>query len=145
MKTLSFRIPDEVSETIDELTRRWPESTDSEVYRRIIEEWARVQEHPGIRFVDGPAGRRAALVGGPDVWEVVVIDRDFGGVSETIQEAYPWLVRERLEAALSYAEAYPDEIERLIEENRRAAEELEQELELLVREDAAPGESHSGS
>ena len=28
-------------------------------------------EHPGIIFRSGPAGRRAALAGGPDVWEVI--------------------------------------------------------------------------
>ena len=28
-------------------------------------------EHPGIVFRPGPTGRRAGLVGGPDVWEVV--------------------------------------------------------------------------
>ncbi len=28
-------------------------------------------EHPGIIFRSGPTGRRAALAGGPDVWEVI--------------------------------------------------------------------------
>ena len=28
-------------------------------------------EHPGIIFRPGPTGRRAALSGGPDVWEVI--------------------------------------------------------------------------
>jgi hypothetical protein len=31
----------------------------------------RMAEHPGITFRPGPTGRRAALAGGPDVWEVV--------------------------------------------------------------------------
>jgi hypothetical protein len=30
-----------------------------------------MESHPGIVFRSGPAGRRAGLVGGPDVWEVV--------------------------------------------------------------------------
>ena len=30
-----------------------------------------MREHPGVVFRDGPLGRRAGLVGGPDVWEVV--------------------------------------------------------------------------
>ncbi len=30
-----------------------------------------MEEHPGIAFRDGPVGRRAALAGGPDVWEVI--------------------------------------------------------------------------
>jgi len=33
--------------------------------------------HPLIRFVDGPTGRRASLVGaGLDVWEVIATIRD---------------------------------------------------------------------
>ncbi len=28
-------------------------------------------EHPGVIFRPGPTGRRAALAGGPDVWEVI--------------------------------------------------------------------------
>lgn len=28
-------------------------------------------EHPGIVFRPGPMGRRAGLIGGPDVWEAV--------------------------------------------------------------------------
>ena len=28
-------------------------------------------EHPGVVFRPGPTGRRAALAGGPDVWEVI--------------------------------------------------------------------------
>ncbi len=38
---------------------------------QYLEEAIRAADHPGIVFRDGPAGRRAALVGGPDVWEVV--------------------------------------------------------------------------
>jgi hypothetical protein len=32
----------------------------------------RRDEHPLITFRDGAAGRRAAVVGGPDVWEIVM-------------------------------------------------------------------------
>jgi len=28
-------------------------------------------EHPGVIFRSGPTGRRGALAGGPDVWEVI--------------------------------------------------------------------------
>ncbi len=31
-----------------------------------------MEEHLGIAFRDGPSGRRAALAGGPDVWEAIV-------------------------------------------------------------------------
>lgn len=39
-----------------------------------------MDDHPLVRFVDGPAGRRAALLGsGTDVWEVTAAVRDNGG------------------------------------------------------------------
>lgn len=37
----------------------------------LVDEGLRMAEHPGVVFRDGPSGRRAALAGGPDVWEVV--------------------------------------------------------------------------
>ena len=43
----------------------------SQLAERYIEEGVRAAEFPGITFRSGPAGRRAGLVGGPDVWEVV--------------------------------------------------------------------------
>src|SRR5260370_21057320 len=37
----------------------------------LVDEGLRTTEHPGFVFRDGPTGRRAALAGGPDVWEVM--------------------------------------------------------------------------
>ena len=38
---------------------------------RYLAEAIAVTDHPGIVFRDGPAGRRAGVVGGPDVWEII--------------------------------------------------------------------------
>jgi uncharacterized protein (DUF433 family) len=39
-----------------------------------------MDEHPLVRFVDGPAGRRTRLAGtGSDVWEVIAAVRDNDG------------------------------------------------------------------
>ena len=38
---------------------------------RYLEEGLTMDSFPGIVFRDGPAGRRAGVVGGPDVWEVI--------------------------------------------------------------------------
>jgi hypothetical protein len=132
-RTFSFRIPDDLARRVARHTARWDTASDSEKYRRVIEEWVRLQEHPGIRFLNGPAGRRAALEDGPDVWEVVAIARSFDLDAARIAEAYPWLTREKLEIALSYYRAHGEEIDARIEENQRAAEELEQELQSLER------------
>jgi hypothetical protein len=43
----------------------------SSAANRLVDEALRMEEHPGIMFRPGPSGRRAGLVSGPDVWEVV--------------------------------------------------------------------------
>ena len=44
---------------------------------RYLEEGLLMEEHPGIHFVDGPMGRRPAVIGARlDVWEIVQILRD---------------------------------------------------------------------
>ena len=43
----------------------------SSAANRLVDEALRMAEHPGIIFRSGPTGRRAALAGGPDVWEVI--------------------------------------------------------------------------
>ena len=45
--------------------------------RRVAEEWWAMQRFPAIAFRDGVSGRRARLRGGPDVWEVVAVWRDY--------------------------------------------------------------------
>lgn len=45
--------------------------------QRFVDEGLRREDHPLVRFVDGPSGRRAALVGsGLDAWEVIATVRD---------------------------------------------------------------------
>src|SRR5271165_5867337 len=43
----------------------------SSAANRLVDEALRMSEHPGVMFRPGPTGRRAALAGGPDVWEVI--------------------------------------------------------------------------
>lgn len=144
MKSLSFRIADDLARRVGERARPWRGQSDSERYRRIIEEWVRLQDHPGIRFVDGPAGRRAALVGGPDVWEIIDTARAHEFDATAIREAYPWLSAGLLEIARSYYDSFPEEIDALIEENRYVADELAEELELVVRERSSPEDPPRG-
>ncbi len=44
-------------------------------------------DHPRVVFRDGPAGRRAALVAGPDIWELVVVLREIDERGETATSA----------------------------------------------------------
>lgn len=77
-----------------------------------------MEEHPGIIFRPGPAGRRPGLVGGPDVWEVARVlreTRSFG--EERICEAVErtGLELHQIRAAERFYRAYPDEIDAWID------------------------------
>ena len=78
-------------------------------------------EHPLITFRDGPTGRRAGLVGGPDVWEVVMWVEDLSGEWDpaAVLVGESALTRPQIDAALRYQAAYPDEIDARIDLHRQ--------------------------
>jgi uncharacterized protein (DUF433 family) len=91
--------------------------------QRYVEEGLRMDEHPLIRFADGPAGRRARLVGtGKDVWEIIGVVRDNDGdAAETAR--YLEIPLGLVQAAISYYGAYREEIDQWIEANEQQAAE----------------------
>ncbi|HEY5195553.1 MAG TPA: hypothetical protein VIJ51_00840 [Solirubrobacteraceae bacterium] len=88
--------------------------------RRYAEEGARRDEYPMITFRDGPTGRRAGLIAGPDVWEVAMWIDDLGAVADPAAELVSdgTVTRPQIDAALAYRAAYPDEIEAWIDLHR---------------------------
>ncbi len=91
--------------------------------QRYVEEGLRADEHPLVRFVDGPAGRRARLVGtGSDVWEVIAAVRDNDG---DVAEAAEFLELPLgvVQAAVGYYGAYPAEIDGWINRNEQETAE----------------------
>ncbi len=87
--------------------------------QRYVEEGLRMDEHPLVRFLDGPAGRRAVLVGtGLDVWEVVVVVRDNDGDFSAAAE-YLELPLGLVQAAAAYYGAYRPEIDDWIAANEQ--------------------------
>ena len=86
--------------------------------------------HPGVLFREGPAGRRAVLVGGPDVWEVVraitsarAADASLAGdeVVALVAEQ-TGLTARAVDVAVAYYSDYPDEIDAMIAEADSAEE-----------------------
>jgi len=77
-----------------------------------------------IEYRDGPAGRRAALVGGPDVWVVVTTEPDIAERPARVAAVaeYLGLDEERVAAAFAYYDDHPHEVEEWTELNRRAVE-----------------------
>jgi hypothetical protein len=69
----------------------------SRLAERYIDEGIRIEDHPGIVFRDGPAGRRPGLAAGPDVWEVV-------GVLNGAPERGEAAIRERDRDVIAVAE-----------------------------------------
>lgn len=78
---------------------------------RYLEEGVKMDEHPGIHFVDGAMGRRPALIGtGLDVWEVIEAVKDNDG---SIEEAASYLEADPrlVEIAVRYYGSNRDEID----------------------------------
>jgi hypothetical protein len=114
---ISIRLPEQ---TVNRLADRAGRSSmpSRTLAQRYVEEGLRMDEHPLVRFADGPAGRRARLIGGPDVWEAIALAKDNGGdLAEAA--AYLEIPLGRLQAAAGYYAAHPQEIDEQIERNRR--------------------------
>ena len=86
---------------------------------RFVDEALRMDEHPGVIFRDGPTGRRAVLIGGPDVREVIRAVRSArAGEPEldatalvALVEANTGVPARLIDTAVRYWASYPDEID----------------------------------
>ena len=109
---VSVRLDDGLAERLRLRARAAGESL-SDRLRRYAEEGARRDEHPMITFRDGPTGRRAGLIGGPDVWEVAMWLDELGSTKDRAADLASDEVvsRPQIDAALAYRAAYPDEIQ----------------------------------
>jgi hypothetical protein len=117
---VSVRLDDDLAERLRLRARAAGESL-SDRLRRYAEEGARREEHPLITFRDGPTGRRAGLIGGPDVWEVAMWVEDLADESDPAEVLATdgVVTRPQIDAALHYRIAYPDEVGARIELHRR--------------------------
>jgi hypothetical protein len=89
---------------------------------RYVEEGLAMDTYPGIVFRDGPSGRRPAVVGGPDVWEVIQVflaeDRNTASTSANLT-LRPGLI----EAAIAYYADNQEAVDEWIDANRTMMEE----------------------
>lgn len=96
----------------------------SRTAERLIDEGLRMEDHPGIVFRDGPAGRRAALGAGPDVWEVIETLKGTGLQGEAaIVATAEWgaIAPGQVRLALRYYADFQAEVEERIALNREEA------------------------
>src|SRR5437763_2224792 len=103
--TTSVRLDEELRDRLSAAAAA-ENTTVTELIERFVREGLAVAGHPGIVFKPGPTGRRAALAGGPDVWEVVAALRHVAGPeAKRVRElAKQFGIHERQVAiALNYA------------------------------------------
>lgn len=141
----SIRFEPAVLRRLNAYVAAHPGTSVSAAGNRLVDEALRSQDHPLIVFRDGPAGRRARLVGGPDAWPVIRAvrsarlaeprldpDQILTLVSDTTGVDIPLI-----QAAIAYWAAFPAEIDALIaraeEEEPQARQRWEREHGLLAR------------
>ncbi|KXO99202.1 ribbon-helix-helix protein, CopG family [Tsukamurella pseudospumae] len=108
---VSVRLDDALAERLKVRAQASGETL-SDRLRRYAEEGARREEHPLITFRDGPAGRRAGLIGGPDVWEVAMwLDdlEDEDDPAQALVDEAP-ITRAQVDATIGYRNAFPVEV-----------------------------------
>lgn len=129
----SVRLSDDVLTRLNALALRRGTSVAS-LMERFIDEALRRETHPGVTFRDGPSGRRAGLVAGPDVDEVIRglhdIQAEGGGedpdgLLSDVADSLSLEIGQVRDAVAYYAD-HRDEIDDRIELKQAAADELEQ-------------------
>jgi hypothetical protein len=140
----SIRFDAGVNARLSVYVARHPGASGSSVANRFVDEALRMDEHPGVVFRDGPTGRRAVLVGGPDVREVIravksarATEPDFEPSDVVaLVEANTGVPARLIDRAVRYWSSYPDEIDAWIAEaDAREAELLgawERQQQLLA-------------
>ena len=125
--TTSIRLDDELRERLAAAAVA-EGVTITELIERFVREGLATAAHAGIVFKPGPSGRRAALAGGPDVWEIAAALRHVRGRQRARVAALAdqFGVHERqIAIALNYAAAHREEIAARIDANERAMSEAE--------------------
>ena len=118
----SVRFDEPVIDRLSSYVARHPGLTRSAVAARYVDEGLRMDEHPGILFRDGPTGRRATVVGGPDVWELIRAVKTARAAEPhlsdddllTMLEDNTGVPRRMARTALDYWGAYPEEVDALV-------------------------------
>lgn len=130
----SVRFDPDVATRLSRFVAAHPGLSASAATNLLVDEALRGQEHPLIIFRDGPAGRRARLIGGPDVWEVARAVRSARAAEpELSRDAVVELVSETsgvpvrlVRAAIEYWTAFAGEVDDWIQRAEVEAGEAEQ-------------------
>jgi hypothetical protein len=127
----SFRLPEELLNRIDEEAVERQTSVTALV-ATLLDEGLKTRRFPGIVYRDGPAGRRAGVVGGPDVWEIILAVKNASGkgaqrLRRVVTEL--GLPEQQVRVAVDFYAAFPGEIDERVAANERAARRLRKLIE----------------
>ena len=107
----SLRLPEETVKEIEEIAKETGEDFSAAV-KDLLQEAIKMRRCPGIVFSSGVTGRRARIAGtGIEVWEIVAQYKSLKRDQEKLSQAFHWLTKAQVKAALGYYAAYPDEID----------------------------------
>ena len=130
-QALTLRLPNENAEEVRRIARKERRSV-NEVAARIVDEWLRQNRFPHLEFRTIGGERVACIKGRLEVWQVMMIARDYrnevAGIAAHLQ-----LRPEQVQAALDYASAYPEEIVSALAENDEGYERLKRLLPNIQR------------
>jgi hypothetical protein len=126
----SFRLPAELLARLDEEATANATSVTALV-AALLDEGLKTRRFPGIVYREGPTGRRAGLVGGPDVWEVIRDVRHASGKGEQrirrVAETSGLTVGQ-VRLAVDFYAAFPEEIDARLATAERVADRLQKTL-----------------
>ena len=131
----SFRLPESLMARLDEEAVATGTSLTALV-ATVLDEGLKTRRFPGVVYRDGPAGRRASLVGGPDVWEVV---RAVKGTAGKGEQRIRRVADERglavglVRLAVDFYAAFPAEVDSRIASDEEAARRSRQAIDRRER------------
>lgn len=127
----SFRLPEALLDRLDDEASATG-STLTGLVAELLEEGLAVRRHPGLVFRGGASGRRAAIAGGPDVWEVIRDLQHLEGTQDVrlraLQEATGVEPRQA-QVAVDYYLDHADEVDARIVADEAAAARVRLRLE----------------
>ncbi len=126
----SFRLPEDLLEKLDQEADASGTSVTSLV-ATLLNEGINTRRFPGVIYRDGPVGRRAGLVAGPDVWEVIRAVKTTSGRGEkrlrAVSEA-TGLPVSQIRLAVDFYAAHPFEIDQRIDADDSEAERVRESI-----------------
>ena len=128
MPVVSIRFSDEpLHERLRETAHRENVAI-STLAERLIDEGLRSRAHPLVLFRSGPAGRRAVLIGGSEVADVIgaIVGGDVPPPKRRSRAAELLGITEaEVDAAFAYYAEFTDEIDAVLADRARQAEVVE--------------------